>query len=143
MNILFMINGCKAAEAFAPRAENGDQAELYVPKDLDDCFAQLKKMLPAEEIAKIRDGGEKDMIDYHFGLGMWMRNNWGLWKGSRLAKWFNSHGIYHADDMSSIILDSFWRHLNGKQIRLEDQIKRYQEFWKKQKRAPKENPPPR
>jgi hypothetical protein len=63
---------------------------------------------------------------------MWMRNNWGLWGGSRLAKWFNNQGVKHPDDMSGVILDSFWRHLNDKPIKLEEQVKHYQDYWKKQ-----------
>ena len=41
---------------------------------------------------------------YHLGFGMWMRNNWGLWKSSRLSRYFNSLGVYHPDDMTGIIL---------------------------------------
>jgi len=107
------------------------EKEVYVPKDLDDCFAELKRILPKEEIEKMKSGPEKDMIRYHFGLGMWLRNNWGLWKGSRLSKWFNDKGIRHPDDMSGIILDSFWGHLNGKPTGLEEQVKHYQDYWKK------------
>jgi len=33
--------------------------------------------------------------------------------------------------MSGIILDSFWRQLNGKPIKLDEQIKHYQDYWKK------------
>jgi hypothetical protein len=105
--------------------------EIYIPKDLDDCFAQLKKMLSKEEVEKMKNGREDDMILYHHGLGMWLRNNWGLWKGSRLSKWFNGKGIQHPDDMSGIIFDSFWRHLNNKPIKLDEQVKHYQDYWKK------------
>lgn len=73
------------------------------------------------------------MVRYHHGLGMWMRNEWGLWGGSRLAAYFNGIGIYHPDDMSAIILDSYWRKLHGKPIDLESQVKRYQEYWQKVK----------
>jgi hypothetical protein len=61
---------------------------------------------------------------------MWIRNNWGLWKGSRLSEYFNNIGIYHPDDMSGIILDTFWCHLNGKRQRLKERIYYYQEYWK-------------
>jgi hypothetical protein len=105
--------------------------EQYIPKDLDDCFLQLKKILKPEELEKMKRGTEEDMGRYHFGLGMWMRNNWGLWKGGRLATWFNAKGIHHPDDMSGIILDSYWRHLNSKPIELDKQIKYYQDYWKK------------
>ena len=40
-------------------------------------------------------------------------------------------GIYHPDDMSGIILDSYHRYLTGKEIKLEEQIKFYQDYWKK------------
>ena len=85
-----------------------------------------------EFIRKIQDGKEADMIQYHMGLGMWIRNNWGLWKGLRLAKWFNTQGIEVPDDMSGIILTSFWRHLHGKPIQLDEQVKVYRDYWKKE-----------
>jgi hypothetical protein len=66
---------------------------------------------------------------------MWMRNSWGLWGQSRLATWFQVLGIDHADDMSSIILTSFWRHLNAKPIQLNEQVSYYLEYWKKIKKV--------
>src|SRR5262249_54668776 len=44
-------------------------------------------------------------------------------------------GIHHPDDMSGVILDSFWRHLNSKPIELDKQIASYEEYWKKTKEA--------
>jgi hypothetical protein len=114
------------------------EVKVYIPKDLDDCFAELKRMLSKEQIEKMKNGTEKDMIDYHMGLGLWLRNNWGLWRGSRLSKWFNDKGIRHPDDMSGIIFDSFWRHLNGKPIKLDEQVKHYQDYWKKVEQERKE-----
>jgi hypothetical protein len=112
----------------ADRVTVPDEANIYIPRDLDDCFAQLKNILNPDDIRKMKAGTEAEMIEYHFGLGTWMRNNWGLWGGSRLAKWFNTQGIKHPDDMSGIILDSFWRHLNGKPVELDRQIKRYKDY---------------
>jgi len=57
--------------------------------------------------------------------------DWQLWGGSRLSKFFNDRGIYHPDDMSGIILDSYHRYLTGKDIKLDEQIKFYQDYWKK------------
>ena len=70
---------------------------------------------------------------YHLGFGMWMRNNWGLWKSSRLSRYFNSLGVYHPDDMTGIIFDSYHRKLTGSDINLNEQIKFYQEYWEKAK----------
>jgi len=106
---------------------------VYIPKDLNDSFSELQKMLHPALVEEIKHGSESDMIKYHFGLGRWIRNNWALWKGSRLSRYFNEVGIYHPDDMSGIILDSFWRHLNGKEIELEAQIEKYKAYWEKVK----------
>jgi hypothetical protein len=59
----------------------------------------------------------------------WMRNNWGLWGGSRLAKHFNEMGIFHADDISAIIIMSFHCRLNGRDIGLEEQLEFYKSWW--------------
>lgn len=131
-----LLTGCGDVQN-RPIAEATAQGktDAYIPENLDDCFVQLKKLLKPEDIEKMKAGTEDDMSQYHFGLAMVMRNEWGLWGGSRLAKWFNAQGITHPDDMSGIILDSFWRHLNGKPINLEQQVKYYQDYWKKQKEA--------
>lgn len=65
-----------------------------------------------------------------------MRNNWSLWGDSGLSKWFKSIGIFHADDMSSIILDSLVRSLKDEPIDLDGQVKFYQDYWKKMKSNP-------
>ncbi len=138
---LALFVGCKATQrAPAPAEAENSQKEAYIPKDLDECFVQLEKLLKPEDIEKMRGGTENDMIRYHMSLGMWMRNNWGLWGGSRLAKWFNTQGIEHPDDMSGIILDSFWRHLNNKPIKLDQQVKFYQDYWKQQESIQQEAP---
>ena len=113
-----------------PTKDLSAKGGIYIPKDLDDCFRELHKMLHPRLIAEIRDSSEGDLAGYHFGLGLWMRNNWGLWGGLRLARYFNKAGIFHPDDMSGIILTSFWRHLNGKPIHLKEQVSPYQAYWK-------------
>jgi hypothetical protein len=54
------------------------------------------------------------MIQYHLGLGMWMRNNWGLWGGSRLYKYFHDKGVTDPEDMSSIVLFYYYDWLTDK-----------------------------
>ena len=57
----------------------------------------------------------------HHGLGMWIRNNWGLWRNSKLKRYFLDRGILHPDEMSSIILSSYHRYLNNNQTGLDGQ----------------------
>lgn len=104
---------------------------IHIPVDLHGCFSALDTLLSLEDVAAIRSGTEEEMLRYHFSLGMWIRNNWGLWDGSQLAGWFHSLGIHHPDDMSSIILDSYWRHLNDEPIQLKQQVKSYLDYWER------------
>lgn len=105
---------------------------IPVPPDLDSCLVTLEHELSTELQAEMKAGTESDMGRYHFSTGMWMRNEWGLWSGSRLSRWFNDRGIFHPDDMSGIILTSFWRHLNDQPIGLEGQIAECQRYWEEQ-----------
>jgi len=54
-----------------------------------------------------------------------LRNEWKLNKNSHLAIYFHDLGIIHPDDMTSIILTSFHRYLNGKYIELAKQVAVY------------------
>jgi len=108
--------------------------KTYIPIDLDDCLRQLDSIFVDSNKAKIKTMTEEEFSGmYHHGFGMWMRNNWGLWKGSGLSKYFNSVGIYHPDDMTGIIFCSYHRNLMGKEIKLNEQIKFYQNYWDKAK----------
>lgn len=86
---------------------------VYIPKNMEECLLQLDKVL--NEVSKNEIKGlsnEGEMSRYHFGLGMWIRNNWGLWGGSRLQVYFNNYGITVPDSMSGIILSFYfyWTH---------------------------------
>jgi hypothetical protein len=57
--------------------------------------------------------------------------NWHLWDGeNEIYDFFKNKEIYHPDDISSIILTSFHRKLNGLEINLQSQINTYKQFHK-------------
>ena len=89
-------------------------------RNLNDTIKYDFKIAP-EEVA-----GTK----HHFGLGLDLRNGKGLWNGSLLRMYFRLNGIWHPDDMSSIILTTFHRKLNDKPIQFKEQKKYFKEFWK-------------
>jgi hypothetical protein len=60
---------------------------VYIPSDLQDCFKQLDKLMSSAEKQSFKSASENSLSSYHMGLGLWMRNNWGLWKGSRLSNY--------------------------------------------------------
>ena len=114
---------------------------VYIPKDLEEVWAVLEKKLSVEDRQRLKDITEDDMISFHFSRGMGIRNSWGLWRGSRLSKYFNDLGIHHPDDMSGIILKTFWCHINNKPIRLEERIAFYKEFWLSRSEPPSDTFP--
>lgn len=127
-NLLLIVIFCLAFTCFGQETE-----KIYIPKNLEDCFTEINKSIPDSIKVKITNWEESEMSRLHFGQGKWMRNNWGLWEGSRLSRYFNNMGIYHPDDMSGIILTSYHRYLNGKDIKLDEQVKYYKDYWKKAK----------
>lgn len=107
---------------------------VYIPIDLNDCFKQIDGFWADSIKSQVRSMSEDEFTaNAHFGIGMWMRNNWKLWGGSRLSKYFNDLGVFHPDDMSGIILTSYHRYLLGRDVKLEEQISYYKEYWKKSK----------
>ncbi len=106
---------------------------VYIPVNLEDALKELDDMLPDEAEKDIKAMDKSSMVGYHHGFGTWLRNNWGLWQGSRLAKFFNNVGINHPDDMSSIILESYWQKLHGEKIDLDSQVGKYKEYWEQLK----------
>jgi hypothetical protein len=101
--------------AFTPTLDPTSPTGYYIPTDIDDCIRELNSILSACMAAKIRDCEEIYLPINHFGIELWMRNNWGLWlTNSRLKRYFDRLGVYQADIASSVILTTYWHHLNGK-----------------------------
>jgi len=127
-----------AMHSSTQKAEGNDKRS-YIPKNLQDCLSHLKILLSQDTINKIRNGNEKDVINWHSGTGAWIRNNWGLWgRSSDLYKWFIKNGVWHPDDMTGIIFHSLWRHLNKNPIKFKEQVMYYKKFWEKNYGSEKE-----
>lgn len=106
-----------------------------VPVELRLSFEYLNKNWDSKEIEIFKNISEKDTTtprNYHFGIGMYLRNNLLRHneKSEKITKFFDSLGIHHYDDMSSIILTSYHRYLNNEDIQLQSQVDKYVEYWK-------------
>ena len=141
ISTLFLLLGVLfafAQDAVDPFAEvesnEGDEQEAVAPATLADAHAQLEKQLPKEELKKIDAmKSEDEMIEYHFGPGMGMRNSWGLWGDSPLAQHMRDLGFIHADDMSGVILKTFWCKRHGKDFRIKERVEYYKAYWAENK----------
>lgn len=88
---------------------------IYIPKNLEECFIELDRLLSEEDKNTIKNLKNKNETAlYHLGLGTTIRNMWGLWSGSRLQLFFIKKKIQHPDEMSGMILGFYYDWLNGR-----------------------------
>lgn len=97
----------------------------YIPTDVEDAHNELDRMLSDTIKLQLKNGEPS-----HFGLGMWMRNNWGLWAGGRLKCYFDERELYHPDHISSLIISTYEMKLNNKPTNIDSLIQVYSEFEK-------------
>jgi hypothetical protein len=93
-----------------------------VPAAVEYCLKTLN-VGTLKEIALLEDDA-----DTHFGLGMWIRNNLGLWRGNR--ELVEAMGWCHPDDASGPIVTA-----------LIDYLRRHPD-WQVRRRALRAKPTP-
>lgn len=107
------VERAKYIEAYQKRIKLDSLDGFYIPKNLYECMVQLDSLLKPKHREAIKSSGGNTSL-YHHGLGRYLRNNWGLWSGSRLQKYFENRAPFVPDDMSVIILDYYYEWLNGR-----------------------------
>ncbi len=102
------------------------QKHTEIPAELSYSFEYLNKNWDKKEIELFKNISENDTTprNYHFGIGMHIRNNLLRHniKSDSIVVFFNNLGIGHYDYMSGIILTSYHRYLNKTDIRLKEQV---------------------
>ena len=121
--------GCNALKAkLDPESITG----FYIPNNLEESLRELDNMLSIKAKDAIRLSFEDEVVGkYTLFVGMWLQNNWGLRQQSRLAKYFTELRVMRADSMSDILLESYWKHLNGKPLELDQLVAKYRETEKR------------
>ena len=79
------------------------------PATVDEAVRLLTDLVPDDEQAGIAALLEADLVDLHFGLGKWVRNNLGLWDADSVL--LKTTGQTNADDTSDLIVRAFWQKL--------------------------------
>lgn len=105
------LMGCLVL-AFACSTPATESARPSVPLALAPAFALLDSSLSATERDTLRRWLPDSAVLYHMSLGMWLRNNGGLWRGGPVADSLRSRGLQHPDDMSQLILQAYGLYLN-------------------------------
>jgi hypothetical protein len=82
-----------------------------LPETVDEAVERLMSVLEDEHKAVLAFMQEEDLIDFHFSLGLAIRNAFGLhvpW-----SKLLASCGVVHPDDASGVIIQALWRQLRA------------------------------
>jgi hypothetical protein len=125
--VVMIATGCASAAKRPPAKPTVDPD---APVTLSEALDRLQQTLPAQTITNMHDGSEADMVEYHMSLGLRIRNRWGLWARGPLYQNLAALGLRHPDDMSAVILTSFWRRLHGQPLELDAQVAWYREYWR-------------
>jgi hypothetical protein len=118
--------------------DSSSPSGIRIPCDLHDAIATLRRMLHPRFLASIALLDEEALIDHHFGLGLWLRNNWGLSAESTLSCHLVEMGFMHPDDMSGTILRILRRDLRNEDWQLAEAIQKHRVYWENMEREEKE-----
>lgn len=101
-------------------------------ENLDQLLDAIIKEMSASEIEMYKkETGDYPGIGFHFSGGMAMRNDLGLWyRETKIAKWFDAHGIFHGDDRSGTIYRALWYKLHNLPFDITKEAERYAKFWR-------------
>jgi hypothetical protein len=86
------------------------------PTTVESAVEQLLAMLSEESKTTVREMPEEELIFCHHGLGMGIRNEFGLWKGNKKLLEAACPGGGHPDDASMVIIRALWVWLRSKQV---------------------------
>jgi hypothetical protein len=115
-----------------------------LPVNIEEAIDLLKNFFK-ENLEEIKNMSEDEFSgSVHHSGGMFIRNSWLLWwhkdhkyeqwpkEIPKLNQWFNNLGIWHADDMSGILMTSLHRSLRGEDLEIDKQVQHYLDYWKEQ-----------
>lgn len=103
------VRPCRTGESARAFEESGPPIAVW-PKTVDEAVNTLEKdMIPADTLDQIRAMPRSDLIKLHFGLGMYIRNKLGLWRGNDAL--LKSCGDVDPEDCSMQIIERLWDRL--------------------------------
>lgn len=112
--------------------ENEEEFGFETPTTLDDAYAVLESVLKIdEEYEAFKECNFGDLVKYHWGLGRWIRNEFGLWEKKELFDNLKELGLLHPKDMSQVIIESYHAKINEADdtYDIDDEVIKYNEYW--------------
>lgn len=89
-----------------------NRANNRLEKAILDCLSSICQRINEDVWVAFAQTPADELYIYHFGLGLYLRNN-ALMSDGELYRLFTLAGIWHKDDMSSIMMKRWHKALNG------------------------------
>jgi hypothetical protein len=89
--------------------------QMGLAKTVSEAVELLLSQLPLKDRTEIASMDEEDLVDLHFSLGAYIRNEFGLWFGNRQllddCRTVSMDQYLHPDQASSVIIRELWKRL--------------------------------
>ncbi len=85
------------------------QIHPYCPENVEHAVVELLGRLPDDDHDTIRQMAESDLVTLHFGLGLAIRNEFGLLAGNTALLAACGSADMHPDDASMVIIRVVWK----------------------------------
>jgi hypothetical protein len=109
---IIITSMCYCAEIEEYIRLNYEHIDESMTRTLLEVFMYFDENLSSEDIDFIKSFEFDDLIQFHFGWGMGIRNAW-LWsRNSGIYFEFFAMGIVHPDNMSQLIIRTYYLYLN-------------------------------
>ena len=106
---------------------------VYIPINIDDAMMQLDEIANEESRAKVIGADEELVVErLNRGLGKWMISKWNFYEGSRLSHHLKQLGVSLPNDMSSFLIRTYYRQLNGLPLQIEERAAAIYDLRKKE-----------
>jgi hypothetical protein len=90
-----------------PKVLGPDKWPTTVEETVDDILLKISD----ESKERVRTTKKEDLIRFHLGWGMGIRNYYGLWRGNTQLIWSACAKPCHPDNASMAIIEAAWRRL--------------------------------
>lgn len=99
---------CAAGETPAAPPKSAVERDTW-PTTVDEAVRRIIGTLDNESKARVRATSKDQLIQYHLGWGMGIRNSLGLWRGNdKLLESCGRGKPVHPDECSMVIIEAVW-----------------------------------
>ena len=101
-------------------------ARCDVPRTLAEAHDALARLVAPELVRELASRTEEEIRADDLRIGLWMREFWGLWNRGALRDHLAGLGLLHPDEMSELVLVTWWRHIHDRPLRVDEEVARLQ-----------------